>query len=69
MSRAVIAGNPVFFVPSGALLELCRSRGALSQIKCYPDDWQHREKKTEIDHLPQAKKCTEIIAHCSERDN
>jgi hypothetical protein len=48
-------------------------RGGLSEVcpktRCYPDDWQHREKKTEIDHLPQAKKCTEIIAHCSERDN
>src|SRR5262249_28095585 len=30
MSVAGIAGNPGFFVPPGALLELCRSRGALS---------------------------------------
>ena len=31
--RAVIAGNLVFVVPPGALLELCRSRSALSKIK------------------------------------
>ena len=36
MSRVVIAGNPVFFVPPGVLLELCRSRGALSQTKWFP---------------------------------
>ena len=33
MSVAGIAGNLVFFVPPGALLDLCRSRGALSRIR------------------------------------
>jgi len=36
MSVAGIAGNLVFVVPPGALLDLCRSRGALSQITCLP---------------------------------
>ncbi len=36
MTRAVIAGTLVFVVPPGALLELCRSRSALSQTRCYP---------------------------------
>jgi hypothetical protein len=36
MRRAVIAGTLVFVVPPGALLELCRSRSALSQIRWFP---------------------------------
>jgi hypothetical protein len=37
MSKAVIAGTLVFVVPPGALLELCRSRGALAQTRCLWD--------------------------------
>jgi len=37
MSVAGIAGTLVFVVPPGVLLDLCRSRGALSQITCLSD--------------------------------
>jgi hypothetical protein len=37
MSVAGIAGTLVFVVPHGALLDLCRSRGALSQTTWFSD--------------------------------
>jgi len=36
MSGAGIAGNPVFVVLPGAVLELCRSHGALSATRRFP---------------------------------
>jgi len=44
MSGAGIASNLVFVVPPGALLELGRSRGALSPIRWLPDGGLESQK-------------------------